>query len=287
MGGPPDAARPVGCDGDEAVAIGDVGLEVPGGVGLEVGLALVGRPHGEHLAVTGADHGPFGVVEVEGLPVAGRVLGQVGQVLRRHRPQGLGVDDAQGAALAGGAERDEKTGRGLLEPAAPLEAEPRRVDLGLVAERSRTVCRLAGGAVGVGRDLLGRHRVGRRRATDVRRTGPRARGRRDRQPAVRDDHDQEADGRGGRGRPGHDATADVGAVLDPPADPRDRQQRGGEDQDHGPQRDPQQQERADQPDHRATLGESHPSHREAHRGPPRCVRHTVSRRPVGAVARSG
>ena len=91
-----------------------------------------------------------------------------------------------------------------------------------LAERSREVGRLAGEAVGVGRDLLGRHLVGRRRTTDVRRTGPRPRGRRDRQPAVRDDHDQEAEGRGGRGRPGHDATADVGAVLDPPADPRDR-----------------------------------------------------------------
>ena len=37
-------------------------------------------------------------------------------------------------------------------------------------------------------------------------------------------------------------------------------------QDDRSLRDPQQQERDDQPDHRATLGESHPSHREAHRG---------------------
>ena len=263
--GPPDPPGPVGGEGHDAVAVRHPGLEVPAGVGVEVRLAVRRCPDGGHLTVPRGDDGAISLVEVERLVGARRAVGSLGQAVGRDRAEGLAVDDPEALPRPGRAERDDPVRRGELEPPAALEPEPRGLHVRLSAERSGALGRVAGAAVGVLGGLRG-DGLGRGGTTDVRRRGPDAGRRRDRQPAVGHDHDHGGEGCDGARQPDDDAAVDVDPVLDPPAHARDGERGAGDDEHQRSPGDPEEHERADQPDHRATVGEPAAASREAHRG---------------------
>ena len=268
--GPPDAAGPVGGDRDEAVAVGDVGLEVPRGRGGER-RARPSRTGSRRRAPRGC-----GWPRRPGRPRR-RTTGR-GRRRRRTARRRAGRGSTIGRIVSASTRRrlgpDRSTQRASSGPAEVASRRPHRWRPNHAVSTSG--CRPSGPGTGRRRPTArwglagasaGPVGVRRRRAPDVRRPGERPGCRRDRQPAVRDDeherHQGEDDGAGQAGR----ATLDVGAVLDPPADARHAEERRRDDEDDRSPGEPGEQERADQPDHRATLGERDGSSAQAQRCP--------------------
>ena len=150
---PPDQARPVGRDAHDAVPEGDPGLQVPGGGDVERGPSRAcGTPTPCARRRPRRGRGRRGRTRRRRRP--GRRRPRRGRGVGRD-PQRLRVDEAQARRRALGAPRDEHAGRGRREVAAPLRAEPGRLDLGLQAQRAGTRGRRTGGPVRVLRDLGG------------------------------------------------------------------------------------------------------------------------------------